>query len=248
MKEPYKTYTLNAFVMISFFLAFITLAAFFDKAYADYSPTLGSGTSAILEFGQDASTGGDSDKVAAKFTTVGVGDVVTAHVILKKVNTSSDNVIVSVFATDGTKPTGSTLGDSDAVAISSFSTGCASVDFTFSTPVTISAATEYWLVLSRTGTLDNTNRPQVCGTSSGGDHQVTIHRTDTGVWQDGGSLDTMQIGGSVDITEGGGGGGGGEATTTEPTVINNPNQDLFNGIVLFLVSFFGTVWLFRRRT
>jgi len=63
-------------------------------------------------------------------------------------------------------------------------------------------------------------------------------------------VEICPVGTCGDIGEGGG--GGGDATTTATTttagLINNPNQDFFNGVVLFLVSFFGTVWLFRRRT
>lgn len=45
----------------------------------------------------------------------------------------------------------------------------------------------------------------------------------------------------------GGGGGGGSSTAASSTTVFNPNQDLFNGFTIFLMSMFGMIWLFRRR-
>jgi len=50
---------------------------------------------------------------------------------------------------------------------------------------------------------------------------------------------------------GGGGGGGGEDATTTATstlqYIDNPVQDLWNGIILFLISMGGMVWFFKKK-
>lgn len=56
----------------------------------------------------------------------------------------------------------------------------------------------------------------------------------------------------TDDTEctGGGGGGGGDATTTATTTIyyiNNPNQDLFNGYIMLMITMFGVIWFFRKK-
>jgi len=55
----------------------------------------------------------------------------------------------------------------------------------------------------------------------------------------------------------GGGGGGGSGTTTLPfpgyeasttfQVVDNPNQDMFNVFLLFVMGFFGGYWLFAKR-
>jgi len=36
-------------------------------------------------------------------------------------------------------------------------------------------------------------------------------------------------------------------TVATTTTINNPNQDVFNGVLLFFIGFFGIIWLFKKR-
>jgi len=54
-----------------------------------------------------------------------------------------------------------------------------------------------------------------------------------------GDIDTF------DFNEGSGGSGGTSATSSEMTV-SNPTQDLFNGILLFMLCFVVVIWLFKR--
>lgn len=35
-------------------------------------------------------------------------------------------------------------------------------------------------------------------------------------------------------------------STTTVSIVNNPNQDVFNGIMVFLISLFGILWVFRK--
>jgi len=35
-------------------------------------------------------------------------------------------------------------------------------------------------------------------------------------------------------------------TTASTTIINNPNQDMFNGFLIFFMAWFGLMWMFRR--
>lgn len=37
------------------------------------------------------------------------------------------------------------------------------------------------------------------------------------------------------------------STVASTTVMNNPNQDFFNGIVAFFAMFYGMIWLFRKQ-
>jgi len=41
-------------------------------------------------------------------------------------------------------------------------------------------------------------------------------------------------------------GGGSTGTTTPPQIVDNPAQDVYNGMILFLCGFFGMIWFFRR--
>jgi len=75
-----------------------------------------------------------------------------------------------------------------------------------------------------------TNISLVVGNDAGGSHQYW--------WDD------------IELTDSsgpsGGGGGGGAATSTMQIVVN-PNQDMFNAILLFFMSWFGIMWMLRRR-
>jgi len=46
----------------------------------------------------------------------------------------------------------------------------------------------------------------------------------------------------------GGGGGGGATTTASTTTVDNPTQDLFNGILLFFLSAGFIIFIFKKRT
>jgi hypothetical protein len=37
------------------------------------------------------------------------------------------------------------------------------------------------------------------------------------------------------------------STPETSSIINNPNQDLFNGFIIFIIGFFGITWLFKKR-
>jgi len=90
---------------------------------------------------------------------------------LEKVGSPTDNVKVEVYAHSSglDAPTGTALVTSDVVAGSGLSTSCASLStFTFSTQYEITASTQYWFVLSRSGSLNDTNYYRIRVHSSGG--------------------------------------------------------------------------------
>jgi len=206
----FQTYTL-AVLLFVFYVILPT------PAFADYTIELGGGNDSLLEFGGDANTGGDSDMVAALAVTLDAGTVEELEMSVKKVATPTDNIVVEFFASDGTKPTGSALATSEEQVGSELSTSCTPTMFYFSTPVEVTATTDYWLVLRRTGTLSNTNKYHMCGTNAGAaSNMIAYHRTDTGVWATHSELDEFLAGGNVFVlTEGGGGG----ASSTPPVVL-----------------------------
>lgn len=55
--------------------------------------------------------------------------------------------------------------------------------------------------------------------------------------------------GSISVTydlSAGGGGGGGSGTTTPVTVIDDPAEQIFDALMLFLLSMFGMIWFMRK--
>jgi len=81
---------------------------------------------------------------------------------LYQYNSPTGNITASLYAHSGTYgtssvPTGTALATSGAVSASGLSTSASPVDFTFSTPYTMSANTQYTIVLEFSGG-DMTNR------------------------------------------------------------------------------------------
>lgn len=72
----------------------------------------------------------------------------------------ADNCILRIETDNAGAPSG-TLADANAtvtVAASGFGTSQANYTFTFPGAFTLTDKTKYWIVLSRSGGLDNTNR------------------------------------------------------------------------------------------
>ena len=86
---------------------------------------------------------------------------VGATVYVRKNNSPTDNLVVGIYALDGSgNPTGSALA-SGTYAAASLTTGGAWTRVTFGTPYTLSAGVQYGLQLSRSGAIDGTNYMRV---------------------------------------------------------------------------------------
>ena len=79
---------------------------------------------------------------------------------LKKVGTPTDSIKVGIQSNSAGAPDGTFLG-SATLAGSSITTGYVEYTFTLDSEVNITANTKYFIVLERTGTLDNTNAYRV---------------------------------------------------------------------------------------
>ncbi len=101
--------------------------------------------------------GGNGSQGAAgqSFTTTSAYSVTQVNLYLKKQLTPTDNLVLEILSTS---ITGTVLGTADNVAASSISTAGNWTAFTFSTPVSLSNATKYYLRLTRTpDNVDTTN-------------------------------------------------------------------------------------------
>lgn len=101
---------------------------------------------------------------AQSFTTTQSGTISSIATSLQTVGSPSDNVTVSLQADSAGAPSGVSLG-SGTVAAASVPSACSSgrTTFTFSGPVTVTNSTLYWVVYSRSGANDTSNRYQICG-------------------------------------------------------------------------------------
>jgi len=106
-----------------------------------------------------------------QFTTVGAGDVSSVTMKMAKHNSPTQLLTAKIETTSGGSPTGTVLGtsstfDASTIGASACSSGGNSVTFTFATPVSLSASTEYAVTV--TGSANNgTNYPAICGKNPG---------------------------------------------------------------------------------
>lgn len=106
---------------------------------------------------------GSNEKWGSSFSVSSPGAAINKVVVyLKKVNSPSDNVVVTIE--DGLD--GTVLGTS-TVAASSLSTSVGAITFTFSSDVVLSAGS-YWVFVGRSGTRDTTNYAVLANDGSGG--------------------------------------------------------------------------------
>src|SRR6185436_9625835 len=109
-------------------------------------------------------------KLSQSFTCPsGGGSVGSVKVNLVKAGNPTDNLQIDILATNGAgQPTGSSLGTATVIAGSSLTTTMTQYTFTFPTPVTLTGSTQYAVVISRTGSNDNSNSYGL-GTQASGD-------------------------------------------------------------------------------
>lgn len=122
-----------------------------------------SGTSWIADFGDagfsvtlDAIV--SKDKLAQGFQIGSTTTIATVRLWLKKVGSPTGNLTVKIYTNSGGNPnTLVTDGTSDVVAATTLATSYGWIDFTFSTPPSLTASTQYHIVLETTDSASNTN-------------------------------------------------------------------------------------------
>ncbi len=103
----------------------------------------------------------NDQRSARSFTPSGNDGTATLTVSLFKNGTPGDNVVVQIQADVAGSPSGVSLG-SASIAASSLTTSCANYTFPAISSLALLGGIKYWLVLTRSGALDDTNRYRVC--------------------------------------------------------------------------------------
>lgn len=120
--------------------------------------------------------GAANEQYAQQFTMGGTGHSIDATtVLMSKIGTPAGTMVAELFADSGGLPTGGALGTSDAVTIDTAVTTTSPnynwVNFTFSTPVALSASTIYHLVIRTIGyTYNNGVTELLLAGDQGGTH------------------------------------------------------------------------------
>lgn len=132
----------------------------FDDANLVAGVNIGS-TTGTTNFGQDSS----HLYQAYAFTPTNSGAVSYVKVTLLKSGTITDNLTVSIYATSGSSPASSALGTSSAVTGSLVTGAGAPLIFPFSSGPNLTAGTQYWIAVTRSGAADAANFFQFCSDS-----------------------------------------------------------------------------------
>ncbi len=154
-----KKITRITFALLSFFI-------FSGVVHADYTITTTSGTTPTDVFGTNNGPNAQDD-YAQGFTTTGAGTVSQVTVMLQ-VNGGPNSVTLSIQGNSGGFPDGTPIDGGAATFIpSDFSGSCTEATFTFSTPISLAAATNYFLTFTTTAGVNTypLNAWVVCGTS-----------------------------------------------------------------------------------
>lgn len=186
---------------------------------------------------------GGAHQIGQSFWTGLSGVITQADVcVFHDGGTPTDNVNIDLEAMSSGHPSGVSLS-SGTLPAASIDTNMTRKTFTMSA-YTLGANTQYWLVISRSGDLSAVNFHTDCGDTTGANGLK--EQVDLGAGF--GSDRDLTISAIVTVDTAGGGGGssssgfsGGATSTLEQAQTN-----LFNGFLVFFISFFGVVWLLRR--
>jgi len=232
-KESYRTYIIMALTFLFSYFLFV-LPAFADETIVFTTTTDGD----ILLLG------GGRTGLAQRFvpSADAVSAIVTAYGY--HVGSGSGDVLLSIQGDAAGQPDGSTIASTTIDHQDFTDTDCGSpnppIAFPEMTAALLNGVT-YWLVFTAPDAVFPTDGYSLCTEAGDEDFLGT-----QGSWGDDVRKDMK---GQIELFAASGGEEGATstaATSTEMT-IHNPNQDLFNGIMLLLMSYLGVVWLFRRR-
>jgi len=179
--------------------------------------------------------------VAQSFTPSVNADTVIPSFYATVFSSPTDNLVAAIYSDSGGQP--GTLIGSSQLSHSALAADCSTINTWPSISASLTASTVYWVVLYRSGSADATNDYKACLADG-----TTIKQSPPAIsWSN--YIYGYWVGNLVTSSGGGGGGGGGGASfmiSTTTQLVDNPAQNMFNGMVLLIVGFFGTIWFFRR--
>jgi len=180
--------------------------------------------------------GSGNGYIAVKFTAPISGDVSTLTTYGTKVSAGVNFTAAFYTDTGGSGP-GTIVGGASGTVIPAAGT-CTDNVATFGSPVTLTASTVYWVVLSPAA-LSGTNYVNVCASGNPSTNNAAAS-TDGSTW----SVNNDIYYAEFDIV--------GEAptptATTTITAVDSAVDDLYHGVILYMIGFWGVIWFFRKRT
>jgi hypothetical protein len=106
--------------------------------------------------------------LAYPFTPSENYDLGKVELELMKVNSPTGNIWVEIWSDNGSDDPNVQIGaDSAVVAAATLSTSDGFIAFTFSSPISLTSGTKYWIVLNDNRVKDDTNIVKWCGNIAG---------------------------------------------------------------------------------
>jgi hypothetical protein len=173
---------------------------------------------------------------ATRFTVASGCTVSTVGVHVFKNGTPVDNLGVYIYNEAGGYPN-ALLDTGSLISPASLTTNPGGVATTTGWTTTLSTGTNYWLVLNRTGSINAVNRYGWAAFAGTG----ATSAVNTGSWAADTNSFVYEIDGTAVVAP------TSTTATATTTLISDPNRDFFNGQLLFLIGFFGIIWLFKKR-
>jgi len=207
----------------------IVIALFPGIVFADYTVTSTSMTDGIITIAS-----GEWERAAQELPITGEGTIQNVEFCLYNSGSPTGDVIMSIQGDSGGNPDGSTIASATLNA-TSFDSSHVRRTFSLASPLSMTSSTDYWIVITRS-TMDG-GGVVPCGDASAG----AGGRGYNGSWN---TLSGRDFNISVLVTEG-------SPTPPSPsmstsTPVDNPNQNIFNMIILFMGSMWFVVWSLRK--
>lgn len=148
-------------------------------ALADCSVTIDTGFGALeAAFGYAAADG--TAQYAVNFTPSCSGTISSITNSMRKIGTPADSAIVGIQNDSSGVPSNSYISSGNPT-ISTSACGTTQAT-TMGSPVSVTSGTKYWVVWSRTGSLNSTNRYGLCGADGTGTDGAATAGTDPNNW------------------------------------------------------------------
>lgn len=196
---------------------------------------------------EDASIWGATTRWEAQsFTTTNGVVPENVKLLLKRVGTGSGTLSADIQSDSSNAPSGSVVsgcGSSTIDSSTEVTTSYSLINFTYnSSTCQLLSTTKYWIVAKPTSGDGSSNYVFWGYKSGGGFANGDAKQYTSGNW--GGSLGDF----GFELYEYTAPAGGGTTTTTATTTVtyvDNPSQNVFNGLVLFFATFFGLLFYFK---
>lgn len=241
-KSTHKEASVGSTVVLFIIILFVGIFGVLSIVRADYTvDTGGSSTSDSLQvtsFG-NANAGCCNVKVAQQFTPTADGQITSINGQFYIANSPAGQIYATIETSDGgspASPTGTIIGTSNSVTHSTGSyTSTTANNVTFGTPVSVFSGVDYFVVWHSSVAESGSNSFGIASLAATSPQARSYY---SGSWNTSAGYQGRM---SVTIAS------STVASIGTTTIVDNPAQNVFNGVVLFLSFAWFAAWFFAKK-